>query len=317
MGDVLNAIANLPDLFGQSSIGGLRLEQERTILETPLGAISLAMRTNRDAKTHEQDNKIARWASGAEHHFGNILTVVDFVLQDCQEYRNKTSKDVPKRQRLSLDLERLLIDTRSFLDFLLRLVLAIKPDNKGIITGKRAESYGRFAEFCTKAQGPIDLSRPLQLLREVTPWGLDVRKLRDGYIHHGHRVYRVSYGDKEYCIDLHFHRRLVSYPPPRAMPDLFYDASNPNNIIVVDVLLVYLIGPAIAIRNVVGACLYAELKAMRPHWRFHDGMGMPYQQGEFLFRIREWLSRNRGALAPTLYQRSYYALEKSQHNLAD
>jgi hypothetical protein len=313
MSTVLNTIANLPFLFGTRSIGACRPERERITLDDPLFCVTHTMSTNGVAKPSEQDLAIRRWSRAAVHYFNNLMTVLDFVLQDCQEYREATNKVMPERQRLSLDIERLLIDTRSFLDGLLHLAVAISPASRKM--PKCQGSYGKFAEHYATADKAVRLAlpRPFQMLCEAIPWALDIRKLRDGYIHHGHESL-VFYGAKEYCIDLHFQRRLASRFPPRELPNVFYEPENPNNLIVVDTVLVYLIGPAIAIRSVLGSCLLAELKAMRPYWHFHDGLGMPYQEGEFLFRIREWLVRNRDILEPSMYERSYFAVGKRETN---
>jgi hypothetical protein len=133
----------------------------------------------------------------------------------------------------------------------------------------------------------------------MMPWAQDIRTLRDGYVHHGHESL-VFYGDTELYLDPAAHRRL---PRPRVLPDLFYEPSNPNNLIVVEKFLVFMVAPVLAIRRMLGDFLHASLQAL-PGWRHH---GMPYKQGPGVFQMREWLNRNTDVLDPEVFKQRHFS----------
>jgi hypothetical protein len=132
------------------------------------------------------------------------------------------------------------------------------------------------------------------------PWAQDIRTLRDGYVHRGHE-FLVFYGDTELYLDPSAHR-----PPPRArvLPDLFYEPSNPNNLIIVEKFLAFIVAPVLALRRVLGDTLHVALQAL-PGWR-HHGIGMPYKEGPGIYRMQEWLQRNTDVLDPVAFKGRHF-----------
>src|SRR5258708_35278408 len=95
-------------------------------------------------------------------------------------------------------------------------------------------------------------------------WAQDIRTLRDGYLHRGHESL-VFYGATELYLDLSAHRPP---PRPRALPDLFYQQSNPNNLIIVEKFLAFIVAPDLPLRRMLGDALHAALRTV-PACRHH------------------------------------------------
>src|SRR5262245_1909104 len=193
----------------------------------------------------------------------------------------------------------MLTDTRALLDALYCLALLYQLD-AGRVLGKKQHSFGKFSDWYEK-ESPGAFAPPLGFLVEVMPWAQDIRTLRDGYVHRGHESL-VFYGDTELYIDLSAHRPP---PRPRVLPDLFYEPSNPNNLIVVEKFLVFIVAPVLALQRMLGDWLYATLQAL-PGWR-HPGIGMPYKQGPGIFQMREWLNRNTDVIDPAVFKQRHFS----------
>ena len=308
MAGVLAEIAKLPSRFTLTDIQAWRPEGERVTLDDPLMGVGSDLRLNIETgvATSDRERRALIRCRVAHNYFDNVTLLLAFILNDLQDYREGNRNVWPERLRLPLDLEKLLSDTRSMLDSLYSLVLLYQPAEISISRAKR-ESFGKFSDWYDRdAPGPF--APPLDHLVEIIPWAQDIRSLRDGYVHHGHESL-VFYGDTELYLDPLAHR-----PPPRAriMPDRFYEPTNPNNLIVVEKFLAYIVAPVLAVRRQIGNSLHALLEELAG-WK-HYGIGMPYQQGPGVVRMRDWVNRNTEALDPTLFCQRYFATNAADTN---
>jgi len=301
MSSVFDEIADLPKRFTLSDIQTWRPEEERMTLDDPTTDVCLDLRWNiQDGiATDDREHSALHWARIAEHYFDNVILLLAFVLDDLQEYREGKKREWPERLRLPLDLDKMLTDIRALLDAIYCLALLYQSD-AGRVPGTRQHSFGQFSDWY-EAKSPGAFAPPLGLLVEVMPWAQDIRTLRDGYVHRGHESL-VFYGDTELYIDPSAHR-----PPPRqrVLPDFFYEPSNPNNLIIVEKFLVFIVAPVLAVRRMLGDCFHSTLQTL-PRWR-HLGIGMPYKQGPGIFRMREWLNRNTDVLDPEVFKQQHFS----------
>ena len=88
------------------------------------------------------------------------------------------------------------------------------------------------------------------------------------------------------------------------LPDLFYEPSNPNNLIIVEKFLAFIIVPVLALRQMLGDTLHTGLQA-RPGWR-HFGIGMPFKQGPAIYRMQQWLERHTDVLDPEVFRHRHW-----------
>jgi hypothetical protein len=301
MSEVLDEIVNLPTRFTLNDVAPWRPEEERTKLDDPMTGVYLNLQWNiqEGVVTGDRERSALHWCRVAEHYVDNVTLLLAFLLDDLQQYRESKKRDWPERLRLPLDLEKMFSDTRALLDGLYCLALLYQSDARGIPRSKQ-RSFGQFSDWFEK-ESRVSFAPPLGYLQEVVPWAQDIRALRDGYVHRGHKSL-VFYGDTELYLDPSAHRRP---PRLRVLPDHFYAPSNPNNLIVVEKFLVFIIAPIFAVRRKLGDCLHAMLQAL-PGWR-HHGVGMPYREGPENFRMRDWLRRNRDALDPAIFKQQHFS----------
>lgn len=305
MSNFFDELSNLPDRFALNKIAAQRPVEERTMLDDPLTGVRLDLRLNLDLQIVATDRELeARpLLNIAESHFDKVILILAFVLDDIEDYRRGDKRGWPERFRLPLDLERMLIDTRAMLDALFRLSLLYQPDTDRV-RGNKRESFGKFCDWLDR-ESPEPFTGPLGHMIEIVPWAQDIRTLRDGYVHHGHESF-VFFGDTELYFDASAHLHSVT---PRALPDAFYAPDNPNNLIIVEKFLVFVVAPALACRRLVGNSLHAILETV-PGWR-HMGAGMPYREGSGIFRMREWLIRNTDALVPDIFKSRHFGATRS------
>jgi hypothetical protein len=161
------------------------------------------------------------------------------------------------RVRLSLDLEKLLSDPRSLLHDLYRLTLCFQADKRSIPT-RRQQRFGKFSGWYEQQHCPPFLAL-LSTMCELVPWVLDIRELRDGYVHRAHQSL-VFPGEADLCIDPWAH---LPRPRARSMPDVFYVGGNANNIVLVEKFLVFIIAPVLVLRNALASGLVELLVGAR------------------------------------------------------
>jgi hypothetical protein len=301
MASVFDSLVDLPKRFTLSNIQAWRPEAERMTLDDPLTGVCMDLRWNilDGVVTGERECRALHQAHVAEHYFGNVILLLAFILDDLEEYREGKKRAWPKRLRLPLDLDKMLTDTRAMMDALYCLALLYQPDADRVL-GKKRHSFGKFSDWY-EAKSPGTFAAPLGLLVEVMHWAQDIRTLRDGYVHRGHESL-VFYGDTELYLDPSAHR-----PPPRqrVLPDLFYEPSNPNNLLLVEKFLAFVVAPTLAVRRAIGDCLHATVQAL-PGWR-HQGIGMPYKEGPGIFRLHQWLLRNTDVLDPAVFTQRHFS----------
>jgi hypothetical protein len=298
---LFDEILELPKRFRLNDIQAWRPAEERTLFEDPMRGLCLDLQRNvhEGTVTGERERSALHWARIADHYFEYVILLLAFVLGDLQEYRRGNKREWPDCLRLPLDLDKLLSDIRAMLDALYCLSLLYQPD-AGRIPSSRQHSFGQFSDWY-EAKSPGAFPPPLGLLVEAMPWAQDIRTLRDGYVHRGHESL-VFYGDTELYLDPSAHR---SPPKARVLPDLFYDPSNPNNLIIIEKFLVFIVAPVLALRRMLGDTLQVALQPL-PGWR-RLGIGMPFKQGPGICRMLEWLQRNTDVLDPVVFKERHFA----------
>lgn len=300
MSALLDEIVNLPKRFVLNDVGPERPPEERTKLDDSLYGFTLQlyMNSRKEGGLHDRERKASCTVRVCENYFEKIILILTFILDELQEHRQGRGTGWPMSYRVSLDLDKLLIDTRGMLDAIYCLTLLYQPDAQRISKSKQA-SFGSFADWYDpdKLGG---FTAPLGLLVDAIPWGQDIRRLRDGYVHHGHTSF-IFRGETELYIDPFFHRMG---PKKRVLPDCFYLADNPNNLILVEKFLAFIIAPVLAIRRTIGDTLIPIVEAL-PGWR-NPGVGSPYKEGPGIYRMQEWLLRNTDVLDPATFQTQHF-----------
>jgi hypothetical protein len=192
-------------------------------------------------------------------------------------------------------------DARSYLDALYRLVLLYYPDiDTKIIPKKRQKTFGSFADWYVAHGSRHKFQEPLSLLCQLIPWGRTVRGLRNNYIHHAHKGL-VYFGEKEKeaYFEINFGIGWSLSNRQRRLPDVFYVRNNPNNLIYLRKLIVYVIAPVCALDQALGEHILnidGEL-SKRPS----PGAFRPSQN------LATLLSENQDMLNPNLYETAYHS----------
>jgi len=194
-----------------------------------------------------------------DHYYSNFFSLLSFILDDVAEASRGGVRQTLLGERIRIDMEKILTDTRSYLDAVYQLVLFLQPpdDIDMAIPKRRRDSFGVFAESYDPNEHRFQ--PPLSLLCELVPWGLSIRKLRDNYIHNAHQGL-VFYGDGELYFDVNLRRRLTGKPVLRTLPNEFYVKDNPNNLIYLEKLIVYSTVPVCALDQALGHYLAADLQ---------------------------------------------------------
>jgi hypothetical protein len=180
-------------------------------------------------------------------HFTNYLSRWsrrDEFLLDAQSYL------------LPIQVDKLLGDVRSFLSSIYQVAQVFTPPGYLVKVPKNErfrESFGPFADRYEEGKLP-PLVWPLTLLEELVPWGQTVRSLRDNYVHHGKSSiamprFEVPKGAAQVYFDLHgFSKR----PGQRDLPDALYATDNPNDLLDLELLVLYIVVPVFALRHALG-----------------------------------------------------------------
>jgi hypothetical protein len=158
-----------------------------------------------------------------DHYYSNMLPLLMFIVDMMDEYRRSRKFDARDFIRITLDIEKLFSDVRSFLDALYKWLICYQADSQ--IRGKKRESADKFADWFERCKP--NLACPASIFSEIVAWLLTVRALRDGYMHHGQES-SVFLGDGEPYFEPRLRWGRVA---ERSLPDAFYVKDNPNNLV--------------------------------------------------------------------------------------
>jgi hypothetical protein len=254
-------------------------------------------------KHDERDTTIKqalRLYSEERHYSLNIATLLCYFHYYLNNYRQDEHVQWDFHSRLTLDVEQLVTNVRSFLDATYRLALLFS-DEAMEVRGKKRESFGKFAEWSTRTN--IAFARPLSFLTEVIPWGLTIRRVRDDYIHRGLEAEPFWDHNDVYFYPYLFHRNV------RPMPDSFY-CSNHSGVgslkpIYLRKFVVYAAAPVIALELVLGRYLTELFTARYGPWPSYD-YGCPFSANLSTQALYDLILQNTECLEGSLYQTTYF-----------
>jgi hypothetical protein len=273
-------------------------------LDDPLsGAFEeLRLNTERDKRDVRTKEALSRYRE-VRHYSNNISTLLYYFLYYLRNYQADKQVKWDFYSRLTLDLEKLLADTRSYLDSILNLVLPFSEDASAI-PNKRKTSYGKFAEW--SAQNRPKLNPPLSFMIELVPWGLTIRQIRDDYIHRGHEAQPFWATDEVYFNPYAWDRGL------RRMPELFYPAEHPNRMradpdkpLYLRKFIVYAVAPIFASEIVIGRYFDELFASTYNPWHRHS-VGFPFRTGEHIESLHNFIVENKEVLEPEIYESQYF-----------
>ena len=251
------------------------------------------------------DKKGARELLGtyrtANHYYENLFKLLELIDASIEQSWEDQTRWPMTGDRILLDVEKMLSDTRSFIDAVFQLVLHChSPECITQIPRTRLRSFGSFAEWWFDQDNPPAFGPPLSFLCELVPWGLTIRGLRDNYIHYGYEgMILPSPENREVYFDVNWQRRMNQPGTPRTLPEEFYVRNNANKIIYLDKLIVYMIAPVCALDQALGHYLdtlpeSAPVEGFRPS---------SYRVAP---RLRKLLLNNKDILNPMLYRARLY-----------
>jgi hypothetical protein len=208
--------------------------------------------------------------------------------------------------RLTLDLEKIITDARSFLDSMFKLIW-LYSDQSSIAP----QSFSKFATWIEKTS--VSLKPPLSFMREVVPWGLTIRQLRTDYLHLGLEAVPF-FGKEDVFFDPYGHHR-----PVRKMPDLFYPREHPIKMydghletpLYLRKFVVYVIAPVFALECVLGRYFDNLFPSLYPPWPRH-GIGYPFQTGSHINALFTFIDQSKDVLHSAIYQTPYFIPVKSR-----
>lgn len=296
---VLGTISNLVDEFTRNPIP----IDSRVKLDDPfLHAFDL-LRNVAEDKRDWTSKKAFRLYSEERHYSHNISTLLCYFLYYLNNYREDKHVQWDFYSRLTLDVEQLLANTRSFLDSTYKLALLFS-DEAPLVTGKKRESFGQFAEWSQKKLTPF--SPPLSFISELVPWGLTIRRVRDDYIHRGYEAEPLLGRDEVYFYPYLFDRKVSP------MPDLFYRSeplsSSPTEIIKPIYLrkfVVYTAAPVIAAELVLGRYFSDLFSSRYGPWPSNE-YGCPFRASPDIQALYELICENKECLEGEIYKNTYF-----------
>lgn len=301
MGTVLETIENLGAEFTPNPIP---FPDQRIKLDDPFMSAFDHLRLNvgedkRDARVREA---LVRYRE-ARHYSHNIWTLLYFFLHYLQNYAHDRQVHADFYSRLTLDLEKLLTDTRSFLDAMLKLTVLYAGD-AAALKGERRESFGKFAMWVKK--NDVSFAPPLSHLSELVPWGLTVREVRDDYVHRGQEA-QPFWGEADVFFNPYSHDRRV-----RRLPRLFYPPEHPNRMrtdpdvpVYLRKFIVYVVAPVLALEQTLGRYLDYLFATSYDPWPRH-GIGYPYRTGPHIQSLFDFIEQNSEVLDPQIYKSVYF-----------
>lgn len=293
---VLGTIANLEKEFALNSIP----TGSSVKLDDPFTHAFDLLRNTKQAKTDITIKQALRLYSEERHYSLNIATLLYYFLYYLSNYRDDRHVQWDFYSRLTLDIEQLITNARSFLDSTYKLALLFS-DEAAQVRGKKRESFGKFAEWVTRTG--VSFARPLSLLTELIPWGLTIRRVRDDYIHRG--LEAEPFWDQE---DVYFYPCLFNRNV-RLMPDSFYCSKHTANGSLKPIYLrkfvIYTVAPIIATELVLGRYLIELFTARYGPWTVHD-YGCPFKADPNIQALYELVSQNKECLESKIYDDSYF-----------
>ncbi|HMG76649.1 MAG TPA: hypothetical protein VK582_24445 [Pyrinomonadaceae bacterium] len=238
------------------------------------------------------------------HYSHNISTLLYYFLYYLSNYQNDERVHWDFYSRLTLDIEQLLTNARSFLDSMYQITLLFS-DERSQIPGQRRKSFGRFAEWASQA-GNRTFDRPISFMRELAPWGLTIRKVRDDYIHRGREALPFWGPD-----DVFFYPYL-SARKVNPMPDLFYRLESPsqtvdkiNKPIYLRKFIVYVVVPVFALEQVLGRYLNELFTLKYGPSSLHE-FGFPFSADPNIQALYELVLQNEECLEHEIYGHTYF-----------
>lgn len=237
------------------------------------------------------------------HYSHNISTLLYYFLYYLKHYRDDEWVQWDFSSRLTLDVEQLVTNTRSFLDTTYKLALLFS-DEESLVRGKKRESFGKFAEWTKRDNRSFH--GPLSFFRELIPWGLTIRNVRDDYIHRGQES--EPYWNRE---DVYFYP-YTSNRKVRPMPDLFYGSRLPQSPIS-DVIkpiylrkfVVYVVAPVFALELTLGRYLISLFDSRYGPWREYE-YECSFSAGPNIQSLYELLCQNTECLDSEIYRNTYF-----------
>lgn len=215
------------------------------------------------------------------HYMDNVCVLLWFFYNYLERCRNITSQDESETNGLEarlldvqayllpINVDKLLGDVRSFLDSIYALMLVFTPPEVLVtLSNKARESFGKFAE--RKETGKLPkLAPPLTLLEEVVPWGQTARKMRDDYIHRGKSSIAIPRfgpqdGKAQVYFDLH---GFSNRPGRRDLPNALYATDNPNDLLDLELLVLYIAVPVFALQQALGESLREHYAQSLSEWK--------------------------------------------------
>lgn len=259
MNEVLVKIAELPGEFSaEVGEGG---DSSRMAIRDPLETAFFALQYNlrEEGGFGDRERQAKRRYQEYLHYSKNISALLWYLFDYSEHYRERGEEwRLDHYYRLILDTEKLLSDTRSFMDSVLQICALCSSPSP--VPQSRLKSFGQFALWCEReAATASTLAPPLTFLRDLTPWGLKVRQLRDNYIHNGHEGLMFLSEKQGIFFDLN-HRGADG--GRRVLPDFLYvkDHSR-DDLIYLEKFLVYVIAPVFALSLVLGDYLLEYFSA--------------------------------------------------------
>jgi hypothetical protein len=297
---VLDTIANLVAEFTPNPIHPI---DSRVKLDDPfIHAFDLLGQVDAD-KSDATIKQAFRLYAEERHYSHNISTLLYYFLYYLKHYRDDEWVQWDFYSRLTLDVEQLVTNTRSFLDSTYKLAL-LSSDEESLVRGKKRESFGKFAEWAKR--NDKSFRPPLSFLGELIPWGLTVRNVRDDYIHRGQES--EPYWDRE---EVYFYP-YTSERKVRPMPNLFYGSHPPQSPmsdaikpIYLRKFVVYVVAPVFALELMLGRYLIDLFSSRYGPWPEYE-YGCSFSAGPNIQAVYELLCQNKACLESEIYKNAYF-----------
>lgn len=297
---VLGVIANLVEAFTPNPIPPL--DSKVKLDDSFIGAFELLRQIEEDKR--DATIKRAFYLYTEERHYShNISTLLYYFLYYLSNYRNDERVQWDFYSRLTLDIEQLLTNTRSFLDSTYQMALLFSEE-RSRIPGRKQKSFGKFAEWVTQ-QDNKTFDPPISFMSELVPWGLTVRKVRDDYVHRGREGWPFWGSD-----DVFFYPYL-SPGKVIPMPDLFYGLESPSQLgdktnkpIYLRKFIVYVVAPIFAIEQVLGRYFYDLFTSKYGPLSLPE-LGLPFSANPSIQALYELVCQNRECLKREVYENTY------------
>jgi hypothetical protein len=297
---VLGKIANLVAEFTPNPIHPI---DSKVKLDDPfLHAFDL-LRLTDEGKSDVTIKRAFRLYTEERHYSHNISTLLYYFLYYLRHYRDDERVQWDFYSRLTLDVEQLVTNTRSFLDTTYKLALLFS-DEESLVPGTRRTSFGKFAEWAKRDNRSFH--RPLSFFGELIPWGLTIRNVRDDYIHRGQDSEPYWNREAVYFYPFTSNRKV------RPMPELFYGSRLPQSPIS-DVIkpiylrkfVVYVVAPVFALELTLGRYLSKLFSARYGPWPSYD-YGCPFTANPSIEALCDLILQNQECLEGSLYQTTYF-----------